>query len=151
LNVTHNTRQGLIVILIFFGPILIYGAFLFDRSARRDIAAGISSVERSMQNSYRDLAAGKSNEVAQGTTIVSSSEIQAAFCNSDGKTRFSTFIRPDEIYLSKEPVKLKSPQLLCATLTNGNSGFGIDGFGEIRNVSKEEIDHWPHVSAAASR
>lgn len=146
-TVTHHTRQGLIVIFIFFGPVLIYAAFLMDKTARQNRAAGLLSVQTGMHSCYRELLASKSNEAAQGTLSISPKEIWAVFSNNWTEHKFSTFISPELIFLAKEPVKLKSPQLLCATMTNRESGFGIDRYGETKNLSREEIERWPHVSA----
>lgn len=146
----HDTKQGFIVIGIVFIPAVIVGLVLFERGANRNIAAGIASAKHSMGMSYQNLAASNSVDKLAGTRDATFGELRSAFCQEDGHLKFSTFIPPENIWLSSKPVPLGSDNLACVVFSKGSQGFGIDARGSVRSVSEEEFMRWPHSAAGTS-
>jgi len=145
--VTHNTKQGLIVIGITLVIVCLIGFGVAIYQQRLERKAAISSVEQSLKRSYQEIVTNRFR-AETSLSAFTTEELKTAFLDCEpARLKFTSYFPPENIWLAKGSVKLDSTNLFCVALDFDGLRWGIDGKGEYRRVSNQEFTNWPCVSA----
>jgi hypothetical protein len=146
--VSHNTRQGLIVILIFFGPILLFLLLTATHSAQAKREAALESVRSSLTRSYAEAFVNQTNDTSGTNRVVESQELLAAFCNTNTcQLKTTGFVWSTNIWISSQPVRIGTTNLCCVAGVFDDQRYGIDAVGNFRVVGESEFARWPCLPA----
>jgi hypothetical protein len=139
----------LIVIVVFFGPILLF-LLLSGIQIDRHSKAALDTVRASLKGSCIQLFMERLSETA-GTNLTirafGSQELLAAFCDTNtGELKSTGFVFPTNIWIAAQSVSNSGTSLLCVVRVFGDEHYGIDEAGRFRKVEESEFIEWPHLS-----
>ena len=136
------------MILIFFGPILLFLLLTATQCAKAKREAALHSVRSSLTRSYAEVFVDQAKDSSVTNRVIESQELAAAFC--DAKTcllKTTGFVWSTNIWISSQPVAAGATNLLCVVGLFGDQHYGIDGAGHFKKVEDREFTSWPHLSA----
>jgi hypothetical protein len=146
--VRHNTKQGLTVIAIFFGPVLLILAFLVHRSAQSDINAFRTAIQDSMHSCYEFALTNNSGGSNDTLSPITSEQLSFAFNNPNQRSlSLSGFGPTVNVWVSRDSVNRQTTNLWCVLQLSDKQLYGIDGKGNFSDVPEKEFADWPHVPA----
>lgn len=131
----------MVVVVCLFLILFLAGAIWNGQQAK---AHALSVLSSSLKRSHKEISASKFGTFDD--VLFSREELQLGFCgtNTEG-LKFFSFIPPNGVWVSMEPVKCKTTNLWCVVRAFDQRYYGIDGYGKFRDVSEKEFSQWPHV------
>ena len=147
MRVHNNTKQGWVVIVMTLSVFMVLVVFGWISEGGRTKQYLLNGMKDSLGRSYAEICTNKFNGQSGVTTLITRDETRTAFIGTNiGRLKYPSFIPPQDIWISTEPVKLMTSNLLCVVLVFNSDYYGIDANGKFDKILEKEFVKWPHVS-----
>ena len=132
---SRNTRDGIIVIAITFGVVLLYASYSMHKSHEVVVYYAVRS---SVRYHYNNFIQNNEKDSLGRESIVSPDELIIYFQNIP---EMPPFVKLDDIMIPLDLVKLPSDEIFFAFCIRGNEEeiCAVTGAGEIKMIIPDEM------------